>query len=323
MLGFLIILRLISALLTLVVGVGFIFFIRKKTNKNVKENKPAGFWLRAICLGTDLAVIDILTSFIAFHGSLRASGNIAILLTLSYFFFFWLFFSATPIQMLARIKILSKDNGSLKIWQVLVRLGMFFFLFASWITILFDKKEKKALHDIVSQTHVAYTAKEIKENGGLVRKIKLALAVLAFILLIGFIFFGSGESLTKYAQNSQIKFFDLNKDGVADGLTMDLNKDGKADVFKYDLDNDNIVDFTTFDTDKDGVAESIDVNNDGRIDGFDFNKDNVIDIPISSGQFFISLWRILFGTWVAVLVGFAGLIVFAMLKESKIFKKQA
>lgn len=315
MLEFLLFSRFISALLTSLVGVGLIILIRRKTQQNVKENKPAGFWIRATCLGTDLAIIDIFTSFLAFHGSLRAAGHITILLTLSYCFFFWIFFAATPAMMLARIKILSKDNGPIKIWQALVRLGMFFFLFVSWITILFDKKEKKALHDIVSQTHVAYAAKEIKENGGLVRKIKFALAGLAIILLIGFISFGSGEKITKYTQNDQIKFFDLNKDGVIDGLTMDLNKDGKADVFKYDLDNDQMIDFATFDTDKDGVNESIDVNNDGRIDGFDFNKDNKLDIQVSGGQSFIWLGRVLFGVWLACFVAFLGLIIFAILKE--------
>lgn len=311
---FFILIRFISAILTTAVGIGLLLFIRKKTHQNVKENKPAGFWVRAICFGTDLAVVDVLTSFLAYHGSLRAAGHITILLTLSYFFFFWIFFTATPAMLLARIKILSKDGRPLKIWQALVRLGMLAFLFIGWIFILFDKKEKRALHDIVSQTRVEYTDKVIKADSGLVRKIKLTMVGAAAVLLIGLIIFGSGEKLTKYAQNSQIKFFDLNKDRVVDGLTIDVNKDGKTDVFKYDLDNDLVVDSTTFDTDKDGVAESIDINNDGRIDGFDFDNDNKLDIPSSSGQFFIQLWGILFGIWIA---GFVSLIVFAILKEAK------
>lgn len=319
MMEFFILIRFISSILTTIVGIGLLLFIRKKTYQNVKENKSVGFWMRAICFGTDLAIIDILSSLLAFHGSLRASGYITIVLSLSYFFFFWLFLAATPAMILARIKILSKDNGPLRIWQALVRLGMFAFLFVGWITILFDKKEKRALHDIVSQTRVEYTDKDIKASGGLVRKIKFIMLSTVAVLLIGLIFFGSGEKLTKYIQNDQVKFFDLNKDEVADGLTIDLNKDGKADVFKYDLDNDLVVDSTTFDTDKDGVAESIDVNNDSRIDGFDFNNDNKMDIPASGGQLFLKLGNVLFGIWVA---SFVALLIFATLKENKILHKQ-
>lgn len=307
--------KFISAILTLLVGVGLLLFRRKKAHQNVKENRPAGFWVRAICLGTDLAIIDILVSFLAYRGSLVAAGHIILVLTVSYFFFFWLFFAATPAMMLARIKILSKENGSLKIWQALIRLGMFLFLFIGWIPILFDKKEKRALHDIFSKTHVAYTEKEEMTEKNKVPKIRLGMLGMTVVLLISLMIHGFGEKLTKYTENDQMTFFDVNQDGLPDGLTMDVDKDGKADVFKYDLNNDRMIDFTTFDTDKDGVAESIDINNDGRIDGYDFDKDNILDIPVSSGQFFIGLWRVLFGIWA---LGFVGLLVFAMTKENKL-----
>src|SRR3989344_7616425 len=319
MIQFFIVWKFLSALLTISVGVGLLVFIRKKTQANVKENHPAGFWVRAICLGTDLAVIDMLVSFLAYRGSFVAAGYIIILLTVSYFFFFWLFFAATPIMMLARIKILSKDGKALKIWQALVRLGMFVFLFVGWIPMLFDKKERKALHDSMSKTSVAYTEKEIKVEKGLLKSVRLIMLGLTVVLLIGLMVHGFGEKLTKYTENSQITFFDFNKDGLTDALTMDVDKDGNSDVFKYDLDNDRVVDFTTFDTDKDGVAESIDTNNDGRIDGFDFDSDNAIDIPVTKGQFFIWLWRVLFGIWV---VGFASMLVLAIIKENKILQKQ-
>lgn len=314
MFEFFILSQFISALLTTLVGIGFLLLIRKKTYKSVKENKPAGFWVRAMCLGTDLALIDIFSSFLAFHGSLTASGYIAILLTLSYFFFFWLFFAATPAMMLARIKIVSKEGGPLRIWQALVRLGMFVFLFVGWIPMLFDKKEKRALHDIVTKTRVAYTDKEIKPEKGFVQKIKLAMVGIATLLLIGLIMYGFGEKLTKYAKNDQMTFLDLNKDGTPDGLTMDADNDNFVETYKYDLDNDHVVDFTAFDTDKDGVAESLDINNDGRIDGFDFDNDNVLDIEVSEGQNVIRLWKILFGIWI---VGTAGLLILAMVRENK------
>jgi len=318
MLEFFILSQFVSAIATLLVGIGLLVFIRKKTQQNTKENSPAGFWVRAICFGTDLAVIDILSSFLAYRGSLVVAGYITVLLTLSYFFFFWLFFSATPAQMIARIKILSRDGNALKIWQVLTRLGMLVFLFVGWITILFDKKEKRALHDIVAQTYVVYTEKEIKTERDWVKKVRLIMLGMVAVLLIGLIVTGVGEKLTRYTENNQIAFFDLNKDGVPDGLTMDVDKDGKSDVFKYDLDNDHVVDFATFDTDKDGIAESIDKNNDGRIDGFDFDNDNILDISVSEGQFFIWLWRVLFGVWVA---GFVILLVFGIIKERETNKK--
>ncbi|MDO8583059.1 MAG: RDD family protein [bacterium] len=314
MVEFFILSQFVSAILTTLVGVGLILFIRKKAQKNIKEGNPAGFWMRAICFGTDLAIIDILASFLAFHGSLQASGSITLLLTLSYFFFFWLFFAATPAGMLAGIRIISNDNKPLKIWQVLVRLIMSVFLFVGWIFMFFDKKERKALHDIVSQTRVTYGEKVTKTDGGLIKKAKFIMLGMALVLLIGLIAYGLGEKLTKYAENDQVKFFDLDKDGQVDGLTMDLDKDGKTDVFKYDLDNDRVVDFTTFDTDKDGIAESIDMNNDGIIDGFDFDNDNKLDIKTSRGQRVIGR-DVLFGIWAA---GFAGLLIFAIMKEKKI-----
>ena len=314
MIEFFLISRFVGSILTLVVGAAIIWFIRKKT-KQKADGYPAGLWMRALCFGTDLAIIDILNLFIAYHGSLMAAGYISLLTTASYFFFFWLFFSTTPVQLFARIKIVSKDGGPLKIWQALTRLGMTLFLFVGWITILFDKKEKNALHDIVAQTKVIYSSEgiKLKTKEGLVKILQFSLMGAALILMISLMSFGSGEKMTKYAENSQIKFFDLNSDTVPEGLTMDLNQDGKIDVFKYDLNNDRVVDFATFDADSNGVAESIDVNNDGRIDGFDFNNDNKLDIKVFDGQFFIWLWRVWFGV---LGVGFTALLAFAILKES-------
>lgn len=313
MIEYLILSQFIGAFITLVIGVLLLLIIRKKTSQNTKQEKPAGFWVRVICLGSDLAIVNALTSFLAYRGSLASAGQISVLITLGYFFFSWLFFAATPAMMLAQIKILSQYGGHLKIWQLLARLGMFVFLFIGWIPIFFDKKEKRALHDIVSQTHVVYMEKEIKVDNSWIRKTKFIMLGLTVVLLLGLIIHGRGEKLTNYTQNNQVKFFDLNKDGIVDGLTIDINKDGKADIFKYDLDNDGIVDFTTVDADKDGVAESIDINNDGHIDGFDFDNDNKIDAQVFEGQFFILLWKVFFGAWT---VGFIALLVFAIVKEN-------
>ncbi|KKS40670.1 MAG: hypothetical protein UV04_C0020G0017 [Candidatus Gottesmanbacteria bacterium GW2011_GWA2_42_16] len=261
MFEFLILAQFISALVTLVVGVGFITFFRKRADNDVKENKAAGFWVRAICLGTDAAIIDLLLSLVAYRGTLAASGHVTILVTLAYFFFFWLFFRATPAMILARIKIVSQDGQPLTVWQVTLRLMTFIFLFIGWIPLLFDKKEKKALHDLVSKTRVVFTEKTEKSQvDKWVPKLKFVLLGLTIALLIGLIV---------------------------------------VDTFKYDLNNDRVVDLTTFDADKDGVAESLDINNDGRIDGFDFDNDNILDVKVADGQNAILLRKVLFGVGVA------------------------
>lgn len=312
---FILISQFVGALLTLLVGIILLVFIRLKTDKQVKENKPAGFWLRAICLGTDLAIIDILKSFIAYHGTLQAAGYITILLTLTYFFFSWLFFGATPAMSLARIKIYSQDGKPLKTWQIFVRLGMYAFLAIGWLTMLFDKKERKALHDIVSRTRVVYSQSENNWQTHSLNRAKFFLLGITGVLLVSLGIYGSGEKLTRYAENDQLSFFDFNQDTLSDGLTIDADADGKAEIFKYDLDNDRVIDFTTMDTDNDGTAEAIDINNDGRIDGFDFDKDNRIDIPASKGQAVIWIWRAWFGL---LLVGLAILLLYTIFHEPKL-----
>ncbi|HCM37508.1 MAG: hypothetical protein UV61_C0002G0058 [Candidatus Gottesmanbacteria bacterium GW2011_GWB1_43_11] len=311
-LEFSIVWQVLSGLLTTVVGVGLLIFIRKRNQDKIKKSEPAGIWVRAICLGTDLAIIDILTSLLAFRGSLTSAGYIIILISLAYFFFFWLFFGATPAMMLVRIKIISQDEKPLKVWQILVRFCMFAFLMIGWVTILFDKKDKRALHDFVAKTKVEYVEKFEKNS---IPKIQLGMFGLVGFFLMTLIIHGFGEKLTKYVESNQVTFVDLNQDTLIDGLAIDADEDGKADVFKYDLNNDRVVEFTTMDADSDGVAESIDLNNDGRIDGFDFDRDNKVDILVIKGQFFIWLWRIWFGL---LFSGLVGMLVFSILQENKL-----
>ncbi len=316
MLEFFLISRFVSSVITLLVGVGLVLLIRKKAKRH-EENSPVGFWMRALCFGTDLAVIDIINLFVAYHGDLRSAGYISALITFSYFFFFWLFFSSTPAAMFARVKVVSKDNAPLKVWQALARLGMSLVLFVGWVTMVFDKKEKKTLHDIVARTKVVYTTGKIQLNikEGLVRVLQFGALGAVIILIASLMYFGPHEKMAGYAENSQVSFFDLNRDKIPEGLTIDLDNDGKPDVFKYDLNNDRVIELTTFDADKDGVAESVDANNDGRIDGFDFDNDNVLDIKVFGGQFFIWLWRAWFGLWT---VGFVGLLAFTIMREERI-----
>ena len=313
MLKFFITWQLFRALPTFLVGISLLMILRRKNRDKIKTNQPAGFWIRATCLGTDIAVIEVVTSLLAYHGNLFVAGQITLLITFAYFFFFWFFFSATPMQMLTGIKILSQDGKSPKIWQLLVRLGMLVFLVVGWITIFIDRKEKRMLHDLVTRTHVVYGKNEFSAVDHREKKGSVILLGLVVIILLGLIVSGLGEKLSRYSENNQITFFDFNKDGLTDALSIDVDEDGKSDVFKYDLNNDEVIEFTTFDADKDGVAESIDLNNDSRIDGYDFDKDNRVEIPVVHGQFFIWLWRVLFGTWIA---GFTILLVFTMMKEN-------
>lgn len=315
MIEFFLISNFVGSILTLLVGAGIIWFVRKKL-KQPEQNHPAGFWARALCLGIDLAVIDLVNLSVAYHGSLRVAGHISLVITVFYFIGFWLFFSSTPAQMFLRMKIVSQDGSPLKVWQVWARLGMCVFLFIGWIMILFDKKEKKALHDIVAQTKVIYTVEKIKPviKEGLLKKLQFGTVGVVLVLFISLAVFGRGEKITEFTQSSQVHFFDFNRDSVPEGLTVDLDNNGVVDIFKYDLDNDRVVDFTTFDADQDGVAESIDVNNDGRIDGFDFDNDNKLDSKVFGGQIFIWLWRI----WFSIVgLALAGLVVFTIIKERK------
>lgn len=317
MFEFFVVSQFISSLIISFIGIGILLFIRKKTENKIKENNPAGFWIRAICLGVDASIIDLLASLFAYRGSLAVSGQITVLITLSYFFFGWMFWSATPAMRLARIKILSLDNKSIKIWQIFARLGVFILLFVGWVFIFFDKKDRKTLHDIVAKTRVVYSLKaQAGKTENRVKKIQLGLLILAVALLGGLMVNGLGERLPSgFKENNQIDYFDLNRDNIPDGITLDTDGNGMVDIVKYDLNNDHIVDFTTFDTDKDGVAESIDINNDGRVDGFDFDNDNKIDISLASGQLFIWLWRGLFGVWV---MAFATLIIVGIVKEKQL-----
>ena len=259
-------------------------------------------------------MVEIISLVLAFHGSFRVSGYATTVITIAYFLFFWLFFSATPAAMLARIKFISETGRSAKVWQVLARLGMCLFLFVGWIPMLSKKNEKKALHDIVAKTKVVYTMDAGIAKEASIKKLQFAALGLVAILFISLVAFGTGEDIRKYAESDHIQFFDLDHDDVPDGLTIDLDKNGTIDIFKYDLDNDRLIEVTTFDADQDGVAESLDVNNDGRIDGFDFDNDNIFDIKVFGGQLFIWLWRAWFGL---ISLALAGLLAYAVIVEKK------
>ncbi len=161
MFEYILFLNFMSNLLTLLVGVGLLWYIRRRTTQHASEHRPAGFWVRAICLGTDLAIIEIIALFLAYHGSLVMSGYITFIITLSYFFFFWLFFSATPAGMIARLRIAKDDGSNITPGQMFVRLGLCLFLFFGWVTMLFDVK-KRTLHDIAARTKVVYAAEAHK-----------------------------------------------------------------------------------------------------------------------------------------------------------------
>lgn len=163
MIKYFVISQFIGSIATFIVGMVLLFVIQKKTVQKVEKNESVGFWVRAICFGTDLAIIDIITAIFVYHSNLQIAGYLTIVIITAYFLFFWLVFSATPSQMFAHIRIVARKGGNVKVWQYVVRLLMFFFLVIGWITILFDKKRKRALHDFVSDTYVIYS-NEYRKN---------------------------------------------------------------------------------------------------------------------------------------------------------------
>ena len=154
MIKFFVFSKFAGSLATLLVGLAILAVVRRMGKKGIKGDKPAGFWIRATCLGTDFAIIDILSAVLAYHSSLRSAGYISLGILVVYFLFFWRRFAATPAMLLAQIKIVGAGQAKIAGWQLIVRFLMCFFLAVGWVTILFDKKEKKALHDIASRTRV-------------------------------------------------------------------------------------------------------------------------------------------------------------------------
>ncbi len=308
--------RLVGSLVACAIGFGLLWWIRKRTDHKVKENRNTGFWMRVLCFGADLAVVDILILLLAFRVSLSVSGYLVILITVSYFFFFWMFFSTTPAGMVARMKVVNDGKGELKVWQILVRFCASLFLFIGWYTLLIDRKEKRLLHDLVSYTKVVYGDVKLVKKEKISNLLQFGLLGVVAVLMLSLFVVGAGERVTDYSLSSEVSFFDLNSDEMQDGLLIDLDLDGQVDIFKYDLDNDDFIDFSTFDLDSDGLAEGIDVNNDGRLDGFDFDNDNSLDVKVFVGQFFIWLWRV----WFSILgIGLIVILVLLIGKEKGTF----
>lgn len=294
MLQSIITIQLVGSIFAIIIGSLILWWIRHLTKSKFEKSSSAGFWVRAFCFGFDLSIVNFLVLLLAFDGSLHVSGFISLIISFSYFFFFWMFFGTTPAGMLVGIRVEDKNRNNLKVWQLLVRIALFPILFIGWILILFDRDEKKALHDFVARTKVIYGKFEVIGKKGMEKIAIISLIVAFLVLFVSLVIVGGGEKISDYPESSQIEYFDLNNDSITDVLAIDFYQDGEIDVLKYDLNNDNIIDFSTYDTDADGIAESIDVNNDGRLDGFDFNNDNVLDAKVFSGQFFIWLWKIWF-----------------------------
>jgi len=313
MLEILLVADLAGTLFAFLIGISLLLFLRIKTKKYAKGAKAVGFWVRAFCLSLDLVIIRLVSLLFAYHGSVQASGYITAVIAFSYFFFFWLFSSATFAQKIVGTQIVSTNKKALKTWQVSAKVVSGFLLLIGWISILFDKKEKKSLHDILSKTKVIYGMdKKNKRKKNPDDKLKWLLLSLTGLLLISLIFSSFGENINKFQEGKTIHFYDMYGDGAAEALTIDLDSDGITDVYKYDLDNDNLIDFTSYDTDKNGIAESIDVNNDGRVDGFDLDNDSIIDMRLNSGQFWIWLDKIWFG---AILLGLLAALMMILKRE--------
>jgi len=312
MLRFFISIQFTTALIFLIIWGTIALFFRWKTKEKAQEKKPAGLWSRFVCLGVDFALIDILCVIFAYHGKARIAGYLTALIGFLYFFFFWLFFSATPGKMIAGIKILPKEKDRpLKVISVLLRFLGYAFLFVGWIPLLFDKEKKRALHDFMASTRVVYSNEKIQPREKKIKRFLLILLIIAAVFAFSLIIYGRGEKITNYSDTEYVKVFDVNHDGISDGVLIDADENGAFEIIKYDLDNDRIIDVAFYDLDEDNISDALDINNDGRIDGYDFNGDLEIDKKVSSGYFHIWFWRIWFwflGLAFLVLVVFIGLL---------------
>jgi len=315
MLRFFISIQFVTALIFLIIWGTISLFFRWKTKEKALEKKPVGLWARFVCLGVDFALIDILYVLFAYHGKAQIAGYLTALIGFFYFFFFWLFFSATPGKMIAGIKILPKEKDQpLKIISALLRFLGYAFLFVGWIPLLFDKEKKRVLHDFMAGTRVVYSREKIQPREKEIKRFLLILLIIAAVFAFSLIIYGRGEKITNYSDTEYIKVFDVNHDGIFDGVLIDADENGAFEITKYDLDNDRIIDVAFYDLDEDNISDALDINNDGRIDGYDFNGDLEIDKKVSSGYFLIWFWRIWF--WFLGLV-FLVLVVFIVLLEKK------
>lgn len=256
-----------------------------------KVGKPAGIWARFVCLGFDFAVIYILFSILAYRGTLTNSVMLTVLIFFGYFFFFWLFLSATPGKMLAGITVKNKDGSAgLRVGGLLLRLVGYILMFFGWLWAL--GKKKRALHDIFAGTQVVYGKRESVSREGKEKIILLALLGVYLIIFISYFFHGLGEVAYRYAENDQLTTIDANSDAVPDVILLDNDGNGEAKMVKYDIDFDRIIDRTFYDFDEDGRTDAIDLNNDDRIDGYDLNGDSIIDEKSFTGYKYIYMWRV-------------------------------
>ncbi len=310
MLAQLIVVNFLWTLFAVLFGVALLWFWRRKTDAYVAAHRRAGFWVRTCVFGTDLAIVQLLALLVAYHGRLGIAGVITMLVTFSYFFFFWLFFATTPAGMLARIRI-GRDGRPLALWQVLARIGTSLLLIVGWVPMLFNN-DRRALHDFAARTAVVYAGEPPQ-----IRPLKRIHGVVAGVVFLAFaslVVYGGGERIARYADAYFATAIDVDADGMTEAVALDMDGDGIHETYKYDYDNDHIVDMSAYDANADGVAESIDENNDGRIDGFDFDYDGIYDIEHSPSQRAMTLW-----TWWFVLlsVSFVAACGFAIWYEKR------
>lgn len=132
----------------------------------IKEYEVAGFWIRVVASFIDNVILLLPLMFLIFYFNIDTENNIFSLLTnisiVLIFVSLWVKWNGkTPGKALLGIKIISikKDSEQITFFQGLIRyfgyiLSTILF-FVGFIIIAF-RKDKRGLHDLISDTCVVY-----------------------------------------------------------------------------------------------------------------------------------------------------------------------
>jgi hypothetical protein len=163
-------------------------------------------------------------------------------------------------------------------WLGFIKVGalisMFYLIFFSGFTMIFDKLDREGEQLATAFLGIAYSviAGIFFEKSPIKVKLK---RILSIILIVWAIYnlvqsFLNNDSRSSLDTNGDgIKdSFDTDGDGMVDTILIDSDGDGINDMVAMDANHDGIIDTVTADTDRDGILDTavLDRNQDGRID---------------------------------------------------------
>lgn len=141
----------------------------RKLSWKYKHYDRAGFTVRLLAYSIDLLIINVVINFFYFIlmldelvGEEGLLGiNLALIrgfIILSYFVLFNFFYGATPGKIIFNLEILDLQDGNISFIQSLVRYLAYFisYLFLIGFIMIFFRKDKRSLHDLIAGTKVVY-----------------------------------------------------------------------------------------------------------------------------------------------------------------------